>query len=234
MAATPDRGVPVDHRPTVIAAAVAVVLAAGGAVTVAGHVAYSSLYLYTALGALFLVAGAGDAFRDAGIGRVLTGLGVVLVLGSVWVLVNTTTSRTGVAVAYPALAGVVVVGLALRPLRAGWEAKLATLGAGLVLAAVLLAGVTYRADRLSLLLGVVGVVAAWDAARYATTLGQQIGRQATTRRAEGTHVVATLCLGAAFVAAAELLWSVGVSGLPLEGVLVFLGAAVAFLVVLYH
>lgn len=139
-----------------------------------------------------------------------------------------------VAELYPGLAGVTVLALALLPVRRGAETAIATVGAGLVFVAVLNSGVAYGSGRLALLLATAGVVAAWDAARHAITLGEQVGQQAATGRVELTHVGATLAIGAVFVGLTEFVWRLGVTGLPLEGLVVFLGAALAFLVVLYR
>lgn len=222
-----------DHRPTAIASIASVLLASGAAILVGGSVAPTRPILLVAFGIALVAGGATERFDDTTEGWVLTGVGALFVLGAFLAAGAASADRLGRVVLYPALVGVTVLGIALRPVRDDWAAVLATTGAGLVFAAVLLAGVTRVADRFALLLGTVGVVAAWDAARYATTLGQQVGRTATTHRAEVVHVAATLLVGAVFVALAETAWAVGVTGLPLAGLLVFLGAAVAFLIVLY-
>lgn len=222
-----------DHRPTTIASVVSVLLASGAAILVGGSAAPALPILLAAFGVALAAGGATERFDDTTEGQVLTGVGVLFVVGAFLAAGSVATDRLGRVVLYPALVGVTVLGVALRPIRDDWAPVLATAGAGLVFAAVLLAGVTRVADRFALLAGTVGVVAAWDAARYAATLGQQVGRTATTYRAETVHVTATLLVGAAFVALAEAAWAVGVSGLPLAGLVVFLGAAVAFLVYLY-
>lgn len=223
----------IDHHPTGLAAGLAVVFATVSAWVVADGVASTAPLLYAAVGVLFLVAG-GPAVLDApDVGRFLSGLGVVLLLGAYGVALGRPPGRVGAAVLYPGLVGVTVLGLALRPVRPGWTTKPATVGTGLVFTAVLLAGVTHAAGRVPLLVGTVGAVAAWDAARYAATLGRQVGRTATTYTAEAVHTTATVLVGGCGLLATEAVWAVGVSSVPLEGLLVLLAAAVAFLVVLY-
>jgi hypothetical protein len=52
--------------------------------------------------------------------------------------------------------------------------------------------------------GVLGAFLAWDAGRFADTLGREIGRRAHTRHAETVHVATTLVVGLAAIALAVL------------------------------
>jgi len=223
----------VRHRPTALASAVAVFVAAGSVVLVAGHTHALPVGM-TVLGLLVLGIAAHGGWRDT-TSTVLVGLcGAGIVLAGVAALLTAELDTVTAAELYPGLAGVVVLGVALLPVRRGWETALATAGATLVFVSVLNSGVTYGSERLVLLFATAGVVAAWDAARHAITLGEQVGRQAATRGVELVHVGATLAVGGVCVGATDLVWRLGVTGLPLEALVVFLGAALAFLVVLYR
>jgi len=221
------------HRPTTLASAVAVLIAAGSVLLVAGTV-HALPVAVTVFGLLVL----GFAIHGSWDDRVATALisicGIGLVLAGLAFVATADLDSIAAAELYPGLAGVAVLAVALLPIRRGWETALATAGAGLVFIAVLNSGVAYDSGRFTLLLATAGVVAAWDAARHAITLGDQVGQQAATGSVELTHIGATVLVGVVFVAFTELIWRLGVTGLPLEGLVVFLGAALAFLVVLYR
>lgn len=221
------------HRPTTLASLLAVLIAGGCVLLIAG-MGHAVPVAVTVFGLLVL----GFAMHgnwDDRIATLLIGVcGVGLVLAGLAFVVTAELDSIAAAELYPGLAGVTVLAVALLPIRRGWETALATAGAGLVFIAVLNSGVAYDSGRFTLLLATAGVVAAWDAARHAITLGDQVGQQATTGSVELVHIGATVLVGAVFVGLTELIWQLGVTGLPLEGLLVFLGAALAFLIVLYR
>lgn len=227
-----ERATPVIHRPTTLGSALAVLLAAGSLVLVAGIPQLPAVGL-TVVGLFVLGVGSHGDTSDrsrrllaAVCGSGLVGLGLLAVL--------TAELATGiVTVIYPGLAGLVVLGLALLPVRRGWETALATAGVALVFVGVLAGGVAYTTSRLGLLVATVGIIAAWDAARHAITLGDQIGQQAATRQVELAHIAGTCLVGIVFVGLSELVWRLGITGLPLEALLLFLGAGIAFLLALY-
>lgn len=223
----------VDHRPTAIASGLAVLVAAGVVVAVAGT--QQALGVGLVVFGLFVVGFASHGNWDDRTGSVLVGLcGGALVAGGVAVAAAQSLSTAEAAQLYPGLAGLVVLGLALVPVRRDRATALATLGAGLLFVSVLNSGVTYGSSRVVLLAATVGVVTAWDAARQAISLGEQVGRRAVTGRVELVHVAATMVVGGLLVVPVELVWRLDVTNLPLVGLVVFLGAAVAFLVVLYR
>jgi hypothetical protein len=224
---------PVDHRPTAIASGLAVLVAAGVVLAIAGT--EQALGVGLVVFGLFVVGFASHGNWDDRTGSVLLGLcGGALVAGGVAVAAVRSLSTAEAAALYPGLAGLVVLGLALVPVREDWATALATAGAGLLFVGVLNSGVTYGSGRLVLLAATVGVVTAWDAARQAISLGEQVGRRAVTGRVELRHVGATMVVGGLLVVPVEVVWRLDVTNLPLVGLVVFLGAAVAFLVVLYR
>lgn len=224
---------PVVHRPTTLASALAVLIAVSVVLLIAGP-SQALPVLVTFLGLVGLGVAAHGQWGDR-TGTILVGLcGAVLVGGGFATAIVAPLDNIAGAVLYPGLAGMTVLCLGLLPIRTGWETALATAGAALLFVSVLNSGVTYGSSRLVLLAAMVGVVAAWDAARHAITLGDQVGRQAVTGHVELAHVGATLLVGGLIVVPTELVWRVGVTDLPLVGLVGFLGAAIAFLVVLYR
>jgi hypothetical protein len=223
----------VDHRPTPVASGAAITLSAVG-VTVAGGIDLAVPVGLLVLG-LFAIVGAVSWGSEEFVAAVLVGaMGSGLEVLAFTLPVTAGLDRLTLATAYPGLAGVAVLGLALAPVRRGWEATVATAGVALALLAVFTAGIVHTTDRFGVLVATVCVVAAWDAGRHAISLGEQVGRDAGTWTVELVHVTGTLLVGALVVALAEGVWRLGVTDLPLEGLLLFLGAAIAFILVLYE
>lgn len=223
----------VDDRPTILASYLAVLLAAGSLLLVFDGLEQVHSLVRVTVGVLLLVEG-GRQWRT----RELVGWGLTLIGGAVVVAgfelaIRAPLSSLEMAELGPGLLGVAVLGLALRPLARDVTVTLATAGAGLVLHAVLMTGIAHSAGRLQLLVATAGTVAAWDAARHAITLGRQVGRGSGTRTVELLHVGATMGVGGLFAGLAAGIWRLGVTDLPLSGLLVFLGAAFALLVALY-
>lgn len=221
------------HAPTVLAGSLALLLAAGTVLVVGSAPRQTAVLAFVLLGVACL--GARNTARGSDrVGEwLLTAAGLLLLGVAAWTALTAPLTRLEGAVLLPGAAGVAVLGLALVPVSYEHSETLATVGASLVFAAVLVAGVAHVVDRTALLLATVGVVAAWDGARYAATLSRQVGRAAETAVVEALHVGATLASGVVVVALTEAVWRVGVTGVPLPGLLAFLGAALAFLVYLY-
>jgi hypothetical protein len=81
------------------------------------------------------------------------------------------------------------IGVGLRRLGTGWIAT----GAGLLLAAVVLAGPPGRSSGW-FLAAAVPVALAWLNARYAVRLGRQVGPATSTLRIELVHAILTLAV----------------------------------------
>jgi hypothetical protein len=95
------------------------------------------------------------------------------------------------AAAAPGLAGLLVLGAGLyRGSR-----RLVSAGAVVLLLGVLLAGIG-GGPPAGLVVGTLGALLAWDYGENAITLGEQLGREADTRRAELVHAAAALGVGA--------------------------------------
>ncbi|MFC6992373.1 hypothetical protein ACFQH3_11820 [Haladaptatus sp. GCM10025707] len=128
-------------------------------------------------------------------GRVLT-MGVALVA----VLVA---AYAGPATLLLALAGLVSMGIGvLRGRRLG-----VTVGAGVLFVALLLAGVSGFSTPLTLL-GAGAAILAWDVGENAVSLGEQLGRETATKRAQLVHaggsLVVALLVGTLAVGVFEL------------------------------
>ena len=228
-AASPSRA----HAPTAVAGSLALLLAAGTVLAVGSAPRQTTVLALVVLGVVCL--GARNTPREQGRATewLLVGAGLLLFTIAAWSVATAPLTRLDTAVLLPGTVGVAVLGLGLVPVAHEHSEMVATVGAALVFVAVLVAGVAQLADRTILLAATVGVVAAWDGARSATTLSRQVGRAADTVVAEAVHVGATLATGLVVVALAETVWRVGATGLPLTGLLLFLGAALALLAYLY-
>ncbi|MFB6078686.1 MAG: hypothetical protein ABEJ80_06890 [Halarchaeum sp.] len=131
-------------------------------------------------------------------------------------------------------AGVACLALGVGPARRGWEREFLAAGAGLVLLTVVLSGVLHDAGRTTLLLGGVACVLAWDVGEQAVNLGEQVGNEASARRAAFVHPAATLGVGLVAVALARGVASLGVSGLSLPVLLALLAGGLLTAFALSH
>lgn len=99
-----------------------------------------------------------------------------------------------------------------------------TLGCGALLIGVLAAGVE-GLPALPTLASVTATVVAWDAGHHAVGVGEQLGRETRTVRAELPHVGATAAVGLAVALGSYAAFLVVPGGLPVAAVAVaFLGA----------
>lgn len=221
----------VDHRPSSLASVLSLALAAASVALVAtGPVQRQSLVLVLAG---VLVTGVGYRRREGLVPLARIAIGLLVVLAGVQFSIAADLGRIGDAELLPGLYGLVVLGLGLLPVRRGWETRLATLGVGLVLVGVLFSGVTRDAGLIGVLGATVAGVAAWDAARHAVTLGEQVGRSAATTRVELVHVGATVVVGLASAALAVGVWTLRITDLPLVGLVFLLAAGAVLLLALY-
>ncbi len=103
------------------------------------------------------------------------------------------------------------------------------IGSLTIFAGVVVSGLQGGSVELTVL-ATIGAVLAWDLGQDAADLGEQLGRDAETRRLEGVHIVSSLLIG---LVAATLGYGVYIfasDGQPVAGV-VLLVLAAAFLVV---
>lgn len=124
-----------------------------------------------------------------------------------------------------ALAGLGVV--ALAPAVLVGSPRLVDGGALALLAGVALGG-SGDAPELWVLVATVAAVVAWDAGQNAISLGRQLGRDASTARAEVAHSGATVAVGTTTAGVAYVVFLFAGGSRPLSGVVVLL-VAVAIL-----
>ncbi|WP_256299719.1 DUF7519 family protein [Haloarchaeobius salinus] len=124
-------------------------------------------------------------------------------------------------------AGVGIV--ALAPGLVVGSRRLVHVGGVVLAAGMVLAGATGGggAAELFMLVGTAATVVAWDVGQNAVGLGEQLGQEAETTRAELAHLGATLVVGAVTVGVAYGLYQVAGSGQPLPALVMLLVAALA-------
>lgn len=219
------------QRPTRLAGALAV----GVALAAMWKLDTSSLSLALELvGVTALAIGVALWRRDLRVPGALIGLvGVGGVGGALGVVVARVDALSGLIRLLPGLVGVLVLALALVPVRGTGSRSLVKAGTGLVFVAVLASGVFNAAPVGALLLAGAATVVAWDAGEHAINVGEHLGRHAETRETEVVHVVGTGLVAVVAVEAAKFSGGVGPEKLSL-GSLVLLLVAVVLLAVALH
>lgn len=152
-----------------------------------------------------------------GVSRGPTRTGVVLSMGATAVVVLAL-AAAGVpaGLGIGALGGVALVAGALVGSR-----RLLDYAALVVFGAVVFSGVG-GAHPGPLLVSLVALVVAWDAAEQAINVGEQLGREARTRRAESVHVATTTVVGLGGAAVGYGAYRLAGSGQPASAVVVLL------------
>lgn len=135
---------------------------------------------------------------------------------------------------YPALLGMTLLTLGLAPVRRGWERWFVTAGTAMVFVAVVTSGVVQSATQMGLLAGGVATVVAWDLGEQAVNLSGHVGTDARTWTVESTHGVASVAVGALAIGTALTVTDFNVTGVPLAGLGVLLGATVVLTAALYN
>lgn len=217
---------PLGSALSVLSAAIAVALVATASVqrtalvAVVGGVAALAIGIRFARGDHRLV---GGLLVTAGLAGVLAGF------------VHGRTASTALRFeVYPAFVGLLLLGLGLAPVRRGWERWFVTAGTGGVLVAVVTSGVVQGTSTMPILLAGVATVAAWDLGEQAVNLSTHVGTAARTHRAELVHGGAAAVVGVCVVAVALFVQNAQVTGVPLAGLGVLLGAAVVLTTALYN
>lgn len=126
---------------------------------------------------------------------------------------------------YAAPFGALAVLAATAAAARGWR-RAATWAGFLAFLGAVVAGVQ-NAPPVVVLLGVTGAVVAWDLLDNGVSLGDQLGREASTGRAELVHAGGSAALGLGVSFAAYALYTVVGGGKPLSALVLLLLAAVA-------
>lgn len=106
-----------------------------------------------------------------------------------------------------------------------------TIGCGLALAGLLAAGIN-GVPPIPMLASVTAIVLAWDAGHHAIGIGDHLGREATTARAELPHVGGTVLVGLVAGGGSYAVFLVGPGGQPVAAVLAMLFGALLLLAAL--
>lgn len=223
----------VSHRPTPLAAALAILFAAL-ATAILAPAFDQRVAIAVAVVGTGLVAARGRTFDyPVPEGRLWTAVGAVLVAAAtLWGLTLGDPRRTVELV--PGLAGIALLGLGVRPVRARFARRFVSAGLVAVLVGVALVGIFEAAGPLRLLGATVAAIAAWDAAEHGISLGEQLRTDAETRTVELVHSGATAAYGAGLVGVALLVYEHGATDLPLGALVLLLTAAVTLLALLYN
>lgn len=112
----------------------------------------------------------------------------------------------------------------------GW--RRAAVWAGVLLFGAAVAAAVENAPTLVVLLGAGGAVVAWDLLDNAISLGEQLGREADTRRTEVVHAGGSVALALGVSVGSYGLYSVAGGGKPLSALVFLLIAVVALTSVL--
>jgi len=223
----------VSHRPTPAASGAALLVAAVATATLASGLGQRLAILGTLVGVGLLVASGRPSPVSLPPG-LLTAAGSAVVVASVgWVFTAVPTLGARYEL-LPGLAGLLLLGLGVRPVRQRFARRFVSAGLAALLVGVALAGIFERAGPIQLLVATAGAVVAWDLAEHGISLGEQLRTDAETRAVELVHGAATAAYGAVLVAVALVLYEHGATGLSLGTLLLLLVAAVTLLALLYR
>lgn len=167
-------------------------------------------------------------------GVVATTGGVAGVLGALWWGATRTAGISPKLELLPGVLGLVVLVLGLVSTFPDYERWFVIAGTGTILLGVFVSGLLYDASVKALLAGTAATVVAWDFGEQAVNMGEQVGRQARTWPVELVHGSGGVVVGGVAVLLAVVIHDVGVSGLPLAGLSILLGAAVVLTAALYN
>jgi hypothetical protein len=223
------------HRPAPLSALLAVLAAAAaiGLVATAGSQRFALVVVIVGLAPL---AAGLELWRrgHALLGALLALAGTGVVAGGIGLGYLQGGEFSAVVELLPGLAGLYLLVLGLGPVWRGRERLLFSAGTGLVFVSLLISGVVYETDGLTLLLTGVLTVVAWDFAEQAVNLGEQVGREARTYQTELVHGGATMAVGGVAIGLTRGIQGANVQGLSLLVLAGLLGAAFTLLLVLYN
>lgn len=222
-------------RPLYLSGGLSVLAAALAIMLVADRWAQQNAVLFMVVAAVVGALAVESVHRDE---RIAGGiLGVVAAAGAAGALYWGVTNTYRITITMelvPGLLGIAVLALGLAGALPGRERTLVTVGTGLVLLGTFVSGIVNGAGTWALLASMAATVLAWDLGEQAVNLGEQVGRAATTWEAELTHGAGTLGVGVVGAGLAKFVYDFNVTDVPLAGLAVLLGAAVALAAALYN
>jgi len=226
-------GVSIDHRPTPLAGALAILLCGLSTAILAPTVDQRVAIVAAVVGVGLVVAGGREFDAPIPTGRLWTALGAALVLGAVVRGETLADPRRSIELV-PGLVGMALLGLGVRPLRQRFARRFVSAGLAAMIVGVALVGVFEAAGPLRLLGATAAAIAAWDVAEHGISLGEQLRTDAETRAVELLHGGTTSAYGAVTVVVGLVVYDYGASGLPLGALVLLLAAAVTLLALLYR
>lgn len=167
-------------------------------------------------------------------GVLLSIVGVVAGLGSVGLAAARAGGFTAILWTVPGALGIVLLGLAVVPLKGSGTRWLVKAGSGGLFLSVVLAGLFRAAPVGTLLIAMAGTVVAWDAGEHAIDVGRQLGRGARTRRLDVAHVGATVVVGGVGVLVGHAVDGMQAGELSLSAFAVLFLALIALTVALHR
>lgn len=96
----------------------------------------------------------------------------------------------------------------------------------------MIAGGIFQTSTEQLLVGMTAVVLSWDTGEHAINIGEQLGRDAKTRRAELSHFANSTLVGIIAVLTGYIIFKIGTGGQPVAALILLLFAAIVLLSVL--
>ena len=185
--------VTVSKRPAWVSSLLAVLVVAY-AVSLVGHEAVVGTGLAVEIGGLVVVAlGASLARRGwRVVGLVVVAAGLAVVVAGIGFALGSLGRPPAFLDVAPGFLGVVLVGLALAPIRGTGSRWSLRVGVGLAFVAVLASAVLQETTGAEQVLAGTLCIVAWDLGENAISVGTQLGRRARTWSIEVMHGVATL------------------------------------------
>ncbi|MDS0282292.1 DUF7519 family protein [Haloarcula onubensis] len=223
----------VSHRPTPLAAALALLLGAVSTAILAPTLGQRVAILAALVGAGLVAAGGREFDAPVPTGRLWTAVGATLVLAALLRGETLADPRESIELV-PGLVGLALLSLGVRPLRQRYARRFVSAGLAVMVVGVALVGIFEAAGPLRLLGATAAAIAAWDIAEHGVSLGEQLRTDAETRSVELLHAGTTSAYGAVTVVVALVLYDNGGSSLPLGALVLLLSAAVTLLALLYR
>ncbi|WP_256301019.1 DUF7519 family protein [Haloarchaeobius salinus] len=188
-----NNAVTVSKRPAWVSSLLAVLVVAY-AVSLVGHESVVGTGLAVEIAGLVVVAlGASLARRGWRVfGFVVAAAGLVVAVGGIGYALASLGRPPAFLDVLPGLVGVVLVGLALAPIRGTGSRWSLRIGVGLAFVAVLASSVLQETTGTEQVLAGTLCIVAWDLGENAISVGTQLGRRARTWSIEAMHGVATL------------------------------------------
>lgn len=107
-------------------------------------------------------------------------------------------------------------------------------GIGFILLSIVVSGIVFGSGKYQLLGSMAFAIISWDVGENGISLGDQLGDVASTRSVELTHALGSIAIGIVGVALGAIIFTIGMDGVPLVGLLALLLSAIILTVALYN